>query len=90
MHDFGNIVLHANSSLSIDGSREGEDCRLGFAATPAESVLVLQREGLHRLFGRRKSEGGEEERLGFGGEDREEETSTRGRGKVRVSASPGS
>jgi hypothetical protein len=90
MHDFGNIVLHANSSLPIDGSREGEDCRLGFAATPAESVLVLQREGLHRLSRRRKSEGGEEERLGFGGEDREEEASTRGRGKVRVSASPGS
>jgi hypothetical protein len=44
MHDFGNIVLHANSSLSTNGSREGEDCRLGFAATPAEKYDCVMEE----------------------------------------------
>jgi hypothetical protein len=55
VQDFGNIVLHAKSSLSIDGSREGEDCRLGFAATPAESVRFCEGKGAVVVLGEEKA-----------------------------------
>jgi hypothetical protein len=55
VHEFGNIVLHANSSLSIDGSRKGEDCRLGFAATPPESVRFCEGKGAVAVLGREKA-----------------------------------
>jgi hypothetical protein len=55
LHEFGNIVLHANSSLSIEGSREGEDCRFGFAATPAESVRFCEGKGAVAVLGGEKA-----------------------------------